>query len=459
MTNPETSVESHPFLSLHAIDTLVAVLPVRDENGQPKSIPFGGETRHMITSQARRRAERTYSRDRSNSGQGPLVDYTMGLRTREWALIAAKALQELGWDSQEALATAKAALESVGLKFGDKDSTRDLTKVLLFAPQEAGADIAQALDKQRTEVAEWLKRFQEAKAAAAAEAKKSGAKRTGRRTAGDDAPADGNDGPEVDSPEAATAKPKLLPLPKALKQAVLTALSPGDSIDIALYGRFLAEIVESPNIDGAIQTGAAFTVHAAEQTDDFYSAADDAKLQRKTHALDYLDATDDGGAGMTGYQSLISGTFYRHAALDRRQLRTNLAIGGMTSDAAEIAAQAAEQEFVEAFVNAVPAAKKNSTASTGNLPKVVLAFDGQRPFNYAGAFERPVDESRDGSASLISAQRLLEQHRLVTRKRSDISAGRVLTYDLDIENLLAQMHDAGTLTPTAVDTVEELTAR
>lgn len=457
MTSPEISVENHPFLSLHAIDTLVAVLPVRDENGQPKSIPFGGETRHMITSQARRRAERTYSRDRSNSGQGPLADYTMGLRTREWALLAAKALQDLGWDSEGALTTAKAALESIGLKFGDKESTRNLTKVLLFAPQQAGADIAQALDKQRAEVAGWLKLFQEAKAVA--ESKKSSSKRGGRRPATEDAPADDSDTSEAESPESAAGKPKLPALPKALKQAVLTALSPGDSIDIALYGRFLAEIVESPNIDGAIQTGAAFTVHAAEQTDDFYSAADDAKLQRKAHALDYLDATDDAGAGMTGYQSLISGTFYRHAALDRRQLRTNLAIGGMTGDAAEIAAQAAEREFIEAFVNAVPAAKKNTTASTGNLPKVVLAFDGQRPFNYAGAFERPVEETRDGSASLISAQRLLEQHRLVTRKRADISAGRVLTYDLDIENLLAQMHEAGTLTPTAVDTVEELTAR
>ena len=89
-------------------------------------------------------------------------------------------------------------------------------------------------------------------------------------------------------------------------------------------------LVESPNIDGAIQTGAAFTVHAAEQTDDFYSAADDAKLQRKAHALDYLDATDDGGAGMTGYQSLISGTFYRHAALDRRDHRWFLAAGHRT---------------------------------------------------------------------------------------------------------------------------------
>ncbi|MYU47866.1 CRISPR-associated protein, partial [Streptomyces sp. SID7803] len=53
------------FLSLHLLETLVAVLPVRDENGgAPKSIVYGGYERHMITSQARRRAERVHTRNR-----------------------------------------------------------------------------------------------------------------------------------------------------------------------------------------------------------------------------------------------------------------------------------------------------------------------------------------------------------------------------------------------------------
>src|SRR5690606_21047010 len=128
----------------------------------------------------------------------------------------------------------------------------------------------------------------------------------------------------------AAADSKLPPLPSGTRAAVLTALAPRDAIDIALYGRFLAEIADSPNVDGAVQSSHAFTVHEAEQVDDFYAAADDAKLDRKKNALDFLDAADDAGAGMTGYQSLITGTFYRHAVLDRVRLRNNLRAAGMS---------------------------------------------------------------------------------------------------------------------------------
>lgn len=453
MTTVQERPPANQFLSLHAVDTLIAVLPVRDENGQPKSIPFGGEVRHMITAQSRRRAERTYSRIRASAGEGPLTPYTLGIRTREWALLTADALEELGWEEREkALATAKAVLEGVGLKFGDKENTRNLTKVLLFAPEDAGEKIAKVLDENRDAVTAWISEYEKAKADAEAAKKRKGRGRRSRKDADPEIEAELGG----DAEEAAGEKGEMPRLPKELRSGVLAALAPADAIDIALYGRFLAEIADSPNVDGAVQSGAAFTVHAAEQVDDFYSAADDAKLRRKSNALDYLDAADDGGAGMTGYQSLISGTFYRHAALDRNQLRVNLRLGGMAPEQVEAAAQAAEQEFVEAFVNAVPAAKKNTTASTGTLPKLVLVFDGKRPFNYAAVFERPIEQETEGPASLVAVRRLLAQHRLVTRKRADISPGKVLTYDIDVEELLEDLHGAGDLVPGRVDTVEEL---
>lgn len=464
-TTTQGAAPEHQFLSLHAIDTYIAVLPVRDENGQPKSIPYGGEERHMITSQSRRRAERTHSRTRANAGEGPLAGYSMGMRTREWALLTAAALSKLGWDEEDALATAKSVLEGVGLKFGDKPRTQHLTKVLLFAPESAGEKIATFLDENREAAAAWTAEYRQAKAAAVLKAKP---KRRGKKADQAEQETEQETGQDADvaaasdtssaepAADAAEGKNDLPKLPKELRAGVLAALAPSDAIDIALYGRFLAEIADSPNVDGAVQSGAAFTVHAAEQVDDFYSAADDAKLHRKRNALDYLDAMDDGGAGMTGYQSLISGTFYRHAALDRAQLRVNLRLGGMAPEGVEAAARAAEQEFVDAFVNAVPAAKKNTTASTGALPKFVLAFDGKRPFNYAGVFERPINEETDGPASLHAVRRLLAQHRLVTRKRADIAAGCLLTYDLDVEKLVAELREAGALVPGAVDAVEEL---
>ncbi|MFF6955026.1 type I-E CRISPR-associated protein Cas7/Cse4/CasC [Streptomyces sp. NPDC008317] len=450
MSNP-VALTGRQFLSLHLLETLVAVLPVRDENGAPKSIVYGGVERHMITSQARRRAERVYSRDRANAQEGPLAGHAMGVRTREWALVTARALESRhGWTREEALPTARAVLQAVGLNFGDpaKPTVADLTKVLLFAPADAGDRIADHIHTDRAAVGAWAERYLAQSQAAAAKKPK------GRRGSGqpEEAGADeaGTDGTAPD--EAGAAGGKLPALPKATRTAVLTALAPRDAIDIALYGRFLAEIPDSPNVDGAIQSGHAFTVHEAELTDDFYAAADDAKLARKSNALDFLDSADDSGAGMTGYQSLISGTFYRHAVLDRRRLRQNLRAAGMSEQDAETASVAAEAEFVSAFVNAFPQAKKNSTASTGSLPALVLAFDGDRPFNYASAFQRPVDELAEGGpAGELAVRRLLAHHAFVLRRRDDITAGRVLTYDPAVHAVLQE------LGVTDVDSVEKLT--
>ncbi|MFC8718198.1 type I-E CRISPR-associated protein Cas7/Cse4/CasC [Kitasatospora sp. NPDC057198] len=419
-----------PFLSLHLLETLVAVLPVRDETGQPKSLVYGGVERHMITSQARRRAERVHARNRANAGVGALGGHSMGIRTREWALLTGEELvRRYGWGQDEAVATARAVIEACGLKFGDpaKRTVANLTKVLVFAPADAGARIAAHLDAHRGELTRWREKYL-------------AAQRAGKPKRGA-APE-----PEPDAePDAEGGAPagRPLPLPKPTRDAVLLALAPRDAVDIALYGRFLAEIADSPNVDGAVQTGHAFTVHAAEQVEDFYAAADDAKLARRRGALGFLDAADDAGAGMTGYQSLISGTFYRHAVLDREQLRANLRRAGMAEEEVEPTAAAAEREFVTAFVEAFPEAKKNSTASTGSLPVLVLAFEGGRPYNYAGAFQRPVDENPpggggEGPAGPAAVRRLLRHHLFVAGRRPDLRHARVLTYDPEIADLLEE---------------------
>ncbi|MFD3557880.1 type I-E CRISPR-associated protein Cas7/Cse4/CasC [Streptomyces goshikiensis] len=454
------SFTGSPFLSLHLLETLVAVLPVRDENGSPKSIVYGGAERHLITSQARRRAERVHARDRANAGVGPLVGRTTGTRTREWAMITARALaSEHGWDMAEAVLTARAVIEATGLKFGDpgKPTVANLTKVLLFAPSDAGVRIAAHIAEQDEEIRAWTTTYGAAQAATAKP--KRGAKKA----------AESADPETTETAEGSDGAKSLPPLPAGTRTAVLAALAPRDAIDIALYGRFLAEIADSPNVDGAVQSSHAFTVHEAEQIDDFYAAADDAKLDRKRNALDFLDAADDAGAGMTGYQSLISGTFYRHAVLDRVKLRNNLQAAGMSVEEAEEASVAAEAEFVNAFVDAFPEAKKNSTASTGSLPALVLAFEGGRPYNYAAAFQRPIDErpphkddkgtkddkGGEGPAGPAAVRRLLAHHVFVSDRRDDIVSGRVLTYDPHIDELLGGLKELGA---TKVTSIKGLTA-
>ncbi|MFE3557829.1 type I-E CRISPR-associated protein Cas7/Cse4/CasC [Streptomyces sp. NPDC059193] len=452
MSTQPSLTAGRQFLSLHLLETVAAVLPVRDENGAPKAIVYGGVERHMITSQARRRAERVHARNRANAGVGPLKGHTMGIRTREWALTTARVLEnDHGWDYETALRTARAVLEALNLKFGDptKKTVANLTKVLVFAPADAGTRIAGHIAAEAESVTRWTEEFV---AAQQAEAEKQKKGKKGKK------PAEDEEESADDASESAAAKK--VPLPKATRTAVLTALAPRDAIDIALYGRFLAEIADSPNVDGAVQSSHAFTVHEAEQVDDFFAAADDAKLDRKANlnAMDFLDGADDAGAGMTGYQSLISGTFYRHAVLDRARLRRNLRSAGMTEADAETAAVAAEEEFVTAFVDAFPEAKRNSTASTGTLPGLVLAFDGDRPFNYAGAFQRPIDELTDGPAGTASVRRLLEHHRFVTQRRTDIQPGNVLAYDLDVHAVLQDLKAEKKLDAQEVETIKELTS-
>lgn len=441
-----TEAPRSQFLSLHLLETLAAVLPVRDENGSPKSLVYGGVERHMITSQARRRAERVHARNRANAGIGALADRSMGVRTREWALTSAKALEKKhGWDETEAQVTARAVIEATGVHFGDKTNTVNLTRVLLFAPADAGDRIAAHINEDAESIREWRERYLHAQAEAAEKKAKRGSK--------------------AKSPATKDDEVKLPPLPKPTRDAVLLALAPRDAVDIALYGRFLAEIPDSPNVDGAVQSSHAFSVQEAEQVDDFYAAADDAKLDRKRgrNALDFLDTADDAGAGMTGYQSLISGTFYRHAVLDRVQLRTNLIAAGMKEAEAEETALAAEEEFVTAFVEAFPEAKKNSTASTGSLPALVLAFEGERPYNYAAAFQTPIDENPasaggEGPAGPAAVRRLLRHHDFVAKRRKDLKTAHALTYDPQIDaRITAVLDELEAPDIAVVESVEELT--
>lgn len=444
----EAAAPRAQFLSLHLLETLAAVLPVRDENNSPKTIVYGGFERHMITSQARRRAERMHARDRANAGVGPLAGHSMGRRTREWALLTARVLEkDHGWDKDESVATTRAVLEAVGLKFGDpaKKTVANLTKVLLFAPADADKRIGAYIDANSEELRHWRDQYLKAQESG------SKPKRGGKQAVAEES---------EDGETNGAGDKDLPPLPKESRTAVLTALAPRDAIDIALYGRFLAEIPDSPNVDGAVQSAHAFTIQEAEAVDDFYAAADDAKLDRKKNALDFLDAADDAGAGMTGYQSLISGTFYRHAVLDRSRLRTNLQAAGMTEAEAAEAAVAAELEFVTGFVEAFPQAKRNSTASTGSLPALVLAFEGERPYNYAAAFQKPIDENPEdsggeGPAGLAGVRRMLNHHSFVGKRRPDIVRARLLTYDPQVDALLDELQPSDA---TRVDTIEGLTS-
>ncbi|MEV4130171.1 type I-E CRISPR-associated protein Cas7/Cse4/CasC [Nocardia sp. NPDC049707] len=407
------------YLSLHAITTFSGVLLNRDENNLPKELVYGGVTRTRVSAQSWRRAERMYMRNQANNGKGPLAGHTFGIRTREWAIETADALVELGWPREKANAMARLALEHCNLNFGDPDKDPMKTKVAIFAPADAGSRMATILHSPPVTLDDWFeaetKRLrEEAERRAAVQAAKQSRKG------------------KTSEPASTEEQLEVTPIPKKVRDALVAALAPADAIDIALFGRMLAEIAEATDVDGAIQSMHAFTVDAAEVDDDFFTAVDDRKESRRT-AFDAIDgwAGDDSGAAMTGYQSLTSGTFYRNAVLDRAQLRRNLIRAGIPSEEVAERAVAAERAYIESFCHSVPNAKKNNTGALGTLPKLVLAVSGSRPVNYASAFEQAL-VANDQSVSIQAAKRLLRQHEFAAAKLPGISAGRALTYDIDI---------------------------
>ncbi|MFJ3841870.1 type I-E CRISPR-associated protein Cas7/Cse4/CasC [Streptomyces sp. NPDC090054] len=466
------------YLSLHSLTTFAHVLLVRDDAGEPKTSPHGDAERVNLSPQCKRRAGRMYMRDEANLGTGPLASHAWGVRTREWALRVAEALRdEHGWEPQAALEMARTSLRGVGLNFGSTPNTAFLTKVMIFAPEKTGTTLAKIIQEHRVELETWAAAVSAA-AVAAAEAKTKGKKKgKDTRVPPTDVAAEfGEDGGPETEGEATGGDEKVAPMPARIKARLICGLAPADAIDIALYGRFLAEVAGAGNVDGAIQTATTFSVEPASIVRDFFSSADDFKITRQRLGTDFTDALarlnavapfnteepqapneyalDDRGAGMTGHQNFFSGTFYAHSVLDRIQLRRNLTNGGMSRENAERAAQDAELALVAAFVNAVPSAKKNTTAAPGTLPKLVLAHSGPRPYNYAAVFEKAIHR-HEGVPSLIAAERLLEHHAMITRKHQ-VEAGAVLSYDIATINYLDALRDAGNLGPTEVDHTAQL---
>ncbi|WP_330182220.1 type I-E CRISPR-associated protein Cas7/Cse4/CasC [Nocardia sp. NBC_01503] len=435
------------YLSLHAIVTFSGVLLNRDENNLPKELVYGGVTRTRVSAQSWRRAERMYMRTQANNGFGPLAGHAFGIRTREWAIETADTLVKLGWSQDKADSIARLALEHCKLKFGDPDKDPMKTKVAIFAPADAGKKMAAILHSPPVDLDGWFEaetqrlHYEAEKRATEQAAKKA---RKGKSAA----PAES---------ESDSDKPALTPLPKKVRDALVAALAPADAIDIALFGRMLAEITAATNVDGAIQSMHAFTVDSAEVDDDFFTAVDDRKEDRRS-AFDAIEgwSGDDSGAAMTGYQSLTSGTFYRNAVLDRAQLRRNLMSAGIGPDHVVELADAAELAYVEAFCHAVPSAKKNNTGALGTLPKFVLAVCGSRPVNFASAFEQPL-AANGLPVSVQATQHLLRQHKFVFTRLPGITAGRALTYDADIADRIFGADSQSLVTP--VDKPEHLPHR
>lgn len=341
-------------VEIHVLQNFAPSNLNRDDTGAPKDAWFGGTRRARVSSQCTKRAVREYFR--TLVAKGVFSADEMAVRTKRVYQAVAERL-EARRPPDETRQKAEVALSYVELKAADAGKTQYL---LYLGRREIDA-LAALIDEHWDRIV------------AAPEAEPAGT--TGEKKK-----------PKSKKDGAGAA-------PKDVKAAIEAVFNGGKAVDLALFGRMLADLPEK-NQTAACQVAHALSTHAVEREFDFYTAVDD------------LKPDDTAGADMMGTVEFNSACFYRYAALDWEQLKFNL----QGDD--ELAGKGV-RAFLEGFVVAEPTGKQNSFAAH-NPPEFVLISVRRdtAPRNLANAFESalPAREARAG-LTLASAGRLVSKAR------------------------------------------------
>lgn len=318
------------FLEVHVIQNYALSNLNRDDTGAPKTCEFGGSRRARISSQCLKRAVREYFRQQAVVPASQLGHRTKLLKEALVKRLAARAMAPEG-----AADLAAAVIEQLGLKLkGEK------TEYLLFlGAQEIDRLAAIALDYQ----------------------------------------------------DALTGEKKAAKGDKVLQSALLAALDGGEAVDLALFGRMIADRPDK-NVDAAVQMAHAVSTHAIATEFDFYSAVDD--LQRE-------DAEEGAGAGMLGTTLYNSACYYRYANLDLGQLGANL--GGDRARTADAA-----RAFLLGMIHAVPTGKQTASAAQNPPALILAAVREQGLWSLANAFVKPVRVTGSEDLLTLSAEAMLK---------------------------------------------------
>lgn len=322
------------FVELHLIQNFAPSNLNRDDTGAPKNAIFGGQRRTRVSSQCFKRAMRLYCRD-----QQLIPPEYRALRTKRLQALLLERLADR--DQEEAIGKIEVALAAAGLKLKDGGKT----EYLLFLGEREIAGFA-ALIEDHWEVLVL--------------------------------PATG---------EKKSKKESKAAIPAELAKQAKALLDGGKAVDVALFGRMLADLPQV-NQDAACQVAHAISTHRVERDFDYFTAVDD------------VSGPDETGAGMIGQIEFNSATFYRYALLDVSKLLKNLQ-GDKALTASAIEA------LIQSMVRAVPSGKQNSFAAH-NLPEFIGVSLRQSPLNLANAFERPIQPRHDKSLTEQSVAALSE---------------------------------------------------
>lgn len=321
------------FLEFHLIQNFAPSNLNRDDTGAPKDAIFGGHRRARVSSQCFKRAVRLAANEHEL-----LPAANRGVRTKK---LKGLLLQRLGdRDPVQAAAKIEAALASVKLKLTDDGAT----EYLLFLGEGEITALAALIQQHWDDL--------------------------------------------VVSTEKKSKKDAKASVAPEIGKLVKSLLDGGKAVDVALFGRMLADL-PAVNQDAACQVAHAISTHRVEREFDYFTAVDDKGDE------------DETGAGMIGQVEFNSATFYRYAVLDLHKLLTNL------QGDRELALLAV-QALVHAMARAIPSGKQNSFAAHNPPEFFGLCLRHAAPMNLANAFERPVSARRDESLSAQSVHALAD---------------------------------------------------
>ena len=324
------------LLELHLIQNFAPSNLNRDDTGSPKDAYFGGSRRARVSSQSFKRAMRMDFKERQLISRDEI-----GERTKRAHEAIRDLLTAAGKEAKEADRAAFNAVDAIVKTAVTKNKRGDEEKkssYLVFLGRDELQKMADII-LQNWEA--FAKQMQEQDA------------------------------------EADKKKPKPVELDKALAKSLEGALNGKRAVDIALFGRMLADLPEH-NTDAAAQVAHALGTHAMKQREfDFYTAVDD------------LKPTDNAGADMLGTVEFGSATFYRYLCIDLAKLRENL-------DDDDLMLRGLKA-LLYASVFAAPTGKQNTFAAH-NLPSLISSVvrENASPRNLANAFEVPVKASDSG---------------------------------------------------------------
>ncbi|MBB1055766.1 MULTISPECIES: type I-E CRISPR-associated protein Cas7/Cse4/CasC [unclassified Dietzia] len=295
------------YIDVHIIQTVPPSNINRDDTGSPKSAVYGGVRRSRVSSQAWKRATR--------------AEFSSHLDTAELGVRTKRVVEQM-------------IGEIVARRPDLEESAEDLAaKVLKVVDINLAKEKKESSEKREVPQTEYLIFLSRAQISALAEL-------------------------AIDSVDSTPDK-----------KSVKKAFHDDTSIDVALFGRMIANAPDL-NVDACCQVAHAISVHPASNEFDYFTAVDDKAPE------------DNAGAGMIGTVEFVSSTMYRYATVNADALAASLG-------SIEAAAKAAEA-FVRAFAVSMPTGKSNTFANRTRADLVLVQVRDDQPVNLVGAFESAI---------------------------------------------------------------------